>query len=241
VVDESLTGVDIKGKNGTSTTASVNGTLTGADISGQAANPSVGQPFVDGSLTTADTKNNTLTGADINESTLATVPSADKVDGLDAAELDYRSTVADETFDPVLSIGGLVLKARCHAVGAGFTVAEMRASTLSNDADIMRDSHFAQRRWHPPRKPGWRLRCRRPARCPARKWRGFSIATLVYSANGGIKVTVTLHASLLKESQGPPNCRAACSAAPRSRHFQRRCSPPFLERPAFVGAYIPAL
>jgi len=136
VVDESLTGVDIKGKNGTSTTASVNGTLTGADISGQAANPSVGQPFVDGSLTTADTKNNTLTGADINESTLATVPSADKVDGLDAAELDYRSTVADETFDPVLSIGGLVLKARCHAVGAGFTVAEMRASTLSNDADI---------------------------------------------------------------------------------------------------------
>jgi hypothetical protein len=76
VIDDSLLSVDVKGKAGNSTTAAENGTLTGVDVSGQAANPSVGQPFVDGSLTGADVKNNSLTGADISESTLGTVPNA---------------------------------------------------------------------------------------------------------------------------------------------------------------------
>jgi hypothetical protein len=76
VTDDSLLSVDVKGKAGNSTTAAENGTLTGVDVSGQAANPSVGQPFVEGSLTGADVKNNSLTGADISESTLGTVPNA---------------------------------------------------------------------------------------------------------------------------------------------------------------------
>lgn len=76
VVNESLLSQDVKGTNGTATTAAVNGTLTGADISGQAAKPSLGQPFVDGSLTSADVKNNSLTGADIaNNSGVNTCPS----------------------------------------------------------------------------------------------------------------------------------------------------------------------
>jgi hypothetical protein len=40
-----------------------------------------------GSLTGADVKNNSLTGADLNETTLAKVPNADKLDGLDSANL----------------------------------------------------------------------------------------------------------------------------------------------------------
>jgi hypothetical protein len=65
VINDSLLSQDIKGKGGTSTTAAENGTLTGVDISGQAANPAVGQPFVDGSLTGADIKNSSLTGAEV--------------------------------------------------------------------------------------------------------------------------------------------------------------------------------
>jgi hypothetical protein len=67
VVNESLLSQDVKGKDGTATTAAVNGTLTGADISGQPAQSSVGQPFVDGSLTTSDIKNQSLTGFDIKD------------------------------------------------------------------------------------------------------------------------------------------------------------------------------
>jgi hypothetical protein len=70
VVNESLLSQDVKGKVGTATTAAVNGTLTGADISGQPARPSVGQPFVEGSLTGADIKNGSLAGADLGPSAL---------------------------------------------------------------------------------------------------------------------------------------------------------------------------
>src|SRR3954471_16745150 len=63
VQDETLTGADVRGTDGTSTTAAVNGSLTGADIAGQQAIPSLGQPFKTGSLTTWDVKDNTLGGA----------------------------------------------------------------------------------------------------------------------------------------------------------------------------------
>jgi hypothetical protein len=70
VIDDSLLSQDIKGKAGTSTAAAENGTLTGVDVSGQAANPAVGQPFVDGSLTAADIKNGSLTGTDIKNGSI---------------------------------------------------------------------------------------------------------------------------------------------------------------------------
>jgi hypothetical protein len=81
VIDESLLSQDILGKAGTSTTAAVNGTLTGADISGQPANAALGQPFVQGSLTTSDIKNGTLGAADLANSAvtpekLGTIPAA---------------------------------------------------------------------------------------------------------------------------------------------------------------------
>lgn len=65
IVDQSLTGADVKGKAATATAAAANGSLTGADIAGQAANPAVAQPFVQGSLTGADVQDSSVTGADV--------------------------------------------------------------------------------------------------------------------------------------------------------------------------------
>lgn len=76
IVNESLTGADVRGKGGTSSTAAVNGSLSTHDISGQAANEANGTPFVDGTLTTFDIKNESLFGQDIVESSLGRVPSA---------------------------------------------------------------------------------------------------------------------------------------------------------------------
>jgi len=82
IVDESLTGADVKGKAATSTVAAVNGSLTGNDISGQPANAALGQPFVNGTLSSYDIADNTLTGADVNEATLGKVPAATNADKL---------------------------------------------------------------------------------------------------------------------------------------------------------------
>jgi hypothetical protein len=65
IVDESLTGSDVRGKPGTSTTPSVNGSLTTHEIAGQPANAANGSPFVQGSLTTWDIADGTLRSADV--------------------------------------------------------------------------------------------------------------------------------------------------------------------------------
>lgn len=102
VVDESLSGVDVWGKSGTSTTAAVNGRIKGEDIYGQAANPAVGQPAINGSITgydvadgtlrSTDVLDGTLSGADIDESTLVDVPLGRQVVG--ARHLKERTTVS---------------------------------------------------------------------------------------------------------------------------------------------------
>lgn len=92
VVDESLSGADIRGKPPTSTTPAVNGSLTGWDIG-------------DGTVTSNDLRvpsvfsshvfDNSLTGTDINESSLGKVPNADRLDGRDSVAFDettFRSS-----------------------------------------------------------------------------------------------------------------------------------------------------
>src|SRR3954465_3812052 len=64
IVDESLTGADVKGSDATANVAGTNGSPTGADIAGQPASTAVGQPFVNGSLTTWDIRDNSLSGRD---------------------------------------------------------------------------------------------------------------------------------------------------------------------------------
>ena len=65
IQNETLLGADVRGTNGTSTTKGTNGSLTGADISGQPAIPASGQPFVNGSLGTYDIANGSLNGDDL--------------------------------------------------------------------------------------------------------------------------------------------------------------------------------
>jgi len=73
VVDESLTGADIKGKAATATAAAVAGTLAGADV-----------------------LDNSLTGTDITESTLGKVPSTAIADKLILPE-PWRAVAAGST------------------------------------------------------------------------------------------------------------------------------------------------
>jgi hypothetical protein len=91
VADNSLSGTDVIGKPGTGTAAAVNGSLTTDDIAGQQANAANGTPFIDGTLTQWDIKNGSVTGRDVVESSLAKVPDADKLDGLDSAQLSPAS------------------------------------------------------------------------------------------------------------------------------------------------------
>src|SRR5688572_2946086 len=65
VVEESLTGADVRGKPGTMTAPSVNGSLSTHDVAGQPANIANGSAFIDGTLTQWDVKNEALTSADL--------------------------------------------------------------------------------------------------------------------------------------------------------------------------------
>src|SRR3954463_3608742 len=64
VIDESLTGADVKGKNATSTPPAPNGSTTTADVAGQPSNSALGQPNINGTLTTYDIQDRTLRGGD---------------------------------------------------------------------------------------------------------------------------------------------------------------------------------
>jgi hypothetical protein len=86
IQDETLTGADVRGKYRTTTVAGVNGSLTGADISGQEAITGLGQPYVNGTISGWDVTDNTIQGRDITESTLGQVPSAATADSLKAPE-----------------------------------------------------------------------------------------------------------------------------------------------------------
>src|SRR3954454_20790750 len=70
IQDETLTGNDVKGTKGTTAVKGTNGSLTGADISGQQAIPEVGQTAVNGSIKTHDIQDGGLRGVDIQGDTL---------------------------------------------------------------------------------------------------------------------------------------------------------------------------
>jgi hypothetical protein len=100
IQDNTIRTVDVR--DGTLKSVDVtNGTLTGADVK-------------DATLQGADVANNSLTGADVKESSLGQVPSAGKVDGLDAnsiirvARMSTSSsmvlTLSPQTFGTPLSI-----------------------------------------------------------------------------------------------------------------------------------------
>ncbi|MEA2292438.1 MAG: hypothetical protein QOE86_77 [Solirubrobacteraceae bacterium] len=72
VVDNSLTGADVRGRQAGNGKPFTQGTLTGDDIK-------------DASVTGADIFDNSLTGADVLEGSLGKVPNADRLDGFDSS------------------------------------------------------------------------------------------------------------------------------------------------------------
>ena len=78
-----------------------------------------------------DVAPNTLGGSRIRESSLGTVPNADRVDGQHAWKVSFRAPVGTPT-TVVFNSGGLLINARCSAAGGlGVT-----ATTTSNNAMI---------------------------------------------------------------------------------------------------------
>jgi uncharacterized protein YjbI with pentapeptide repeats len=75
VVDNSLTGADVKGRNASRGKPFTQGTLTGQDVRGSAAAP--GRPAVDGSLTGADIGDKSLGGADLGDQSIGGAQIAD--------------------------------------------------------------------------------------------------------------------------------------------------------------------
>jgi hypothetical protein len=65
IKNETLTGLDVKGRAGTATKKAVNGTLTTNDIAGQAANAGNGTPFKPGTITQWDVKDFSLSNQDV--------------------------------------------------------------------------------------------------------------------------------------------------------------------------------
>ncbi len=106
------------------------GSAAGGGLIGTYPNPTIGPNQVgggqvaSGSLTeddlgpnsvgTSEATNNSLTGADIDEPTLVGV-NADKVSGIDAFEIDYRSDGGPGSTLTILNAGGLSLVAVCNA------------------------------------------------------------------------------------------------------------------------------
>jgi hypothetical protein len=118
VIDESLTGADIRGTNGTTTTKGVNGTIRTEDVAGQKAIPSSGQPYVNGSLSGWDVADGSLTGADIGPGSITGAQ-------LDESTLKGRITrvhaVLSSQQDVILNAPNAHanVSAGCFVIGAG--------------------------------------------------------------------------------------------------------------------------
>ncbi|MEA2292439.1 MAG: hypothetical protein QOE86_78, partial [Solirubrobacteraceae bacterium] len=83
VVDNSLTGADVRGRAASKGKPFTQGTLTRDDIK-------------DGSVTGADIFDNSLGGADVLEGSLGKVPNADRLDGLDSSNFVQTSQQAGD-------------------------------------------------------------------------------------------------------------------------------------------------
>jgi hypothetical protein len=95
VVADSLTGSDIKGRNATSTQAGTNGSIGTAEISGQPSNAALGQPAVNGSLTTYDIQDRSLRAGDLG------------LNSLTASELGSNSVSTSELKDGSVTLSKL--------------------------------------------------------------------------------------------------------------------------------------
>ena len=86
------------------------GSAASGDLTGTYPGPAIGTNAVG----TSEVANNSLTGFDIDEATLAGV-NADKVNGVRAYEIDYRTDGGPATTLDVLNAGGLRLTVGCFS------------------------------------------------------------------------------------------------------------------------------
>jgi hypothetical protein len=100
VVDNSLTGTDVRGKPRTSKAAAVNGSLTTDDIAGQQAHSGTKTPFVDGTLTQWDIKNGAIAGADIASNAITGAKVANNT--LDGTDVAHDSLTGADVYEPSL-------------------------------------------------------------------------------------------------------------------------------------------
>jgi hypothetical protein len=144
VIDESLTGADIKGK----ATPFVDGTLTGQDVKdGTILNADIGSQALSNSkiqnnaITGGKVLDNSLTGSDIDESTLVGAGSdATSVNGVSVNGIDFRATAPPTVGPtPILAKQGLTLRATC--ANSDFNEVTVTAETSVDNATI-RARHF---------------------------------------------------------------------------------------------------
>jgi hypothetical protein len=85
VVNDSLTGGDVRGRAAKPGKPFTQGSLTGADV--------LGSPGVNGGLSGFDVANESIRGIDVQESTLGPVPSAASVGGVVESDFSYSQPV----------------------------------------------------------------------------------------------------------------------------------------------------
>jgi hypothetical protein len=100
----------------------------GGDLTGNYPNPGI----AGGAVNSDKVADNSLTGTDIDESSLGTVPNADKVDGTDVRTFVYRMN-ADDAETTLGTIGNLTLIASCDSVTPDIGVI---ARSTQNDTSI---------------------------------------------------------------------------------------------------------
>jgi hypothetical protein len=135
VVDNSLTGADVRGKPGTSTAPAVNGSLTTDDIAGQQANAANGTPLIAGTLTQWDVKNGALVGGDLADNTVGGGKVTDN--SIKGAEVD-ESTLGQVPSAALAGIGRWTSpEGECNPESASFFTCAFTSITLPTQTRVL--------------------------------------------------------------------------------------------------------
>ena len=177
--------------------------------SGQIKNNTVRSKDIrNGTVAGKDVKDNTLGSAQVNESRLGKVPAAqaadtaasaavaDKLDGLDAAAINFSPADGPVAFTEVLNLGGLVLRAECTDADNLHVQADTTVGDAIITSSMVRDQgppDVAHAVHDPDFNPGDNLDILDDAGVGGTS--SFDVGgTLTYSTPTGVTVTATFQA-----------------------------------------------